>query len=102
MVKKAASAQSGRSYFAWTDQLEEQLIDSLVDLAANNGIENGSFKVGAYNQLEDMMTVKAPSSGIKAYPHIKSRLKVVKSRFQATNYARVRVDGAGMMSRNAL
>ncbi|CAN1825039.1 hypothetical protein LINPERHAP1_LOCUS31007 [Linum perenne] len=45
MVTKKVSRESGRSYFAWTSELEEQLIDCIVDMAAKTSIKNGAFKV---------------------------------------------------------
>ncbi|CAN1132828.1 hypothetical protein LINPERPRIM_LOCUS30301 [Linum perenne] len=55
----------------------------LVDLAANKGVVNGNFKVGAYTKLEKMMEERVFGCGVLAYPHIKSRLKILKSKFVA-------------------
>ncbi|CAN0845750.1 hypothetical protein LINGRAHAP2_LOCUS4192 [Linum grandiflorum] len=79
---------SARGYFAWNSSLENFLIECLVELAVQNHVKNGVFKGGAYKELENMMEVKAPGCEVKAYPHIKSRLKVLKTKFQAYQQCR--------------
>ncbi|CAN1133050.1 hypothetical protein LINPERPRIM_LOCUS30436 [Linum perenne] len=58
----------------------------MTELAA--GVANGIFKGGAYKELERMMEVRANGCGVKAYPHIKSRMKLLKQNFQAYQQCR--------------
>ncbi|CAN1773717.1 hypothetical protein LINPERHAP1_LOCUS12626, partial [Linum perenne] len=73
----------GRGYFSWNTTLENHLIQCMVEMARDNHVENGSFKGGAYKELEKMMEVRSPECGVQAHPHIKSKLKLIKQRFQA-------------------
>uniref|UniRef100_A0A803P5U9 Myb/SANT-like domain-containing protein n=1 Tax=Cannabis sativa TaxID=3483 RepID=A0A803P5U9_CANSA len=45
--------------------------------------DNGTFKPGYLQQLEKMMNDRIPNSGIKAQPHIDSRLKILKRQYTA-------------------
>ena len=83
MSKKRSRKEAGRAYFAWNPTLENHLIQSMVELANDNHIQNGSFKGGAFKELEKLMEQKSPGCGILAYPNIKSKLKIIKQRFQA-------------------
>ncbi|CAN1186918.1 hypothetical protein LINPERPRIM_LOCUS10046 [Linum perenne] len=60
----------------------------MTELAANNGVVDGIFKGGAYKELERMMEVRANGCGVKAYPHIKSKMKLLKQNFQAYQQCR--------------
>lgn len=63
----------------WTPLEDEALVSCMVDLF-NTGTHNGEsgFKSGYLGELEQLLKQKIPSSGIKARPHIESRLKTLK------------------------
>ncbi|CAL9019553.1 unnamed protein product [Prunus brigantina] len=44
---------------------------------------DSSFKNGYLNKLETMLKVKLPNSGLKASPHIESRVKTLKGKYGA-------------------
>ncbi|CAN1286618.1 hypothetical protein LINPERPRIM_LOCUS19362 [Linum perenne] len=82
-MSKRGRDNVGRGYFSWNTTLENHLIQCMVEMARDNHVENGSFKGGAYKELEKMMEVRSPGCGVQAHPHIKSKLKLIKQRFQA-------------------
>ncbi|CAN1761512.1 hypothetical protein LINPERHAP1_LOCUS7928 [Linum perenne] len=88
VTSKKRKNDGGRGYFPWNLTLENHLIDCMTELAANNGVVDGIFKGGAYKELERMMEVRANGCGVKAYPHIKSKMKLLKQNFQAYQQCR--------------
>ena len=68
----------------WSPQEDSKLVECLVELAATPWkCENGTFKPGYTKQLERMNNEKLPSCGLKASPHIESRVKVLKKHYFA-------------------
>ncbi|OWM84084.1 hypothetical protein CDL15_Pgr009331 [Punica granatum] len=63
----------------WTPLEDEALVSCMVDLF-NSGTHNGEsgFKSGYLRELEKLLKRKMPNAGIKARPHIESRLKTLK------------------------
>ncbi|CAN1160541.1 hypothetical protein LINPERHAP2_LOCUS23374 [Linum perenne] len=66
----------------------------MQDMAKQQQVENGQFKAGAFKEIEKMMEVLLVGHGIKASPHIKSRIKVLKKQFQIVQELRG-LSGAG-------
>ena len=68
----------------WTPQEDAKLVECLVELATTTWkCENGTFKSGYAKQLEKMIDEKLPRCGLKATPHIESRVKMLKKHYFA-------------------
>lgn len=66
----------------WKYEEDAKLVEALLDMV-NLGLykaEDG-FKLGYLNYVEDKMKVSLPNSGLKAKPHIESRIKTLKRDF---------------------
>ncbi|CAN0826740.1 hypothetical protein LINGRAHAP2_LOCUS778 [Linum grandiflorum] len=59
-MTKRKKDEGGRGYYSWSAVLENYLIESMVELAKGNHIGNGSFKGGAFKELETLMELKSP------------------------------------------
>ncbi|XP_062003816.1 uncharacterized protein LOC133721263 isoform X1 [Rosa rugosa] len=67
----------------WTREEESALLGILEDLVAkNHRHDNGTFKSGALNQVENALHNLFPESGLKAKPHIESKMKILKKQFR--------------------
>ncbi|KAK3212562.1 hypothetical protein Dsin_017268 [Dipteronia sinensis] len=69
----------------WTSVEDSKLVECLVDLT-NCGkwkADNGTFKPGFLQQIEKMMSDKIPGCGLRAQPHIDSRIKLLKKQYHA-------------------
>ncbi|KAI9084092.1 hypothetical protein K1719_033948 [Acacia pycnantha] len=67
----------------WTPEEEKVLVDCLVSLKVDHKfIADNGFKSGFANALQSMMEEKLPGCGIKACPHITSRIKTLKKLWQ--------------------
>ncbi|KAL9254693.1 hypothetical protein AKJ16_DCAP19507 [Drosera capensis] len=67
----------GKNKRMWTNEEEAALVDALYEMAPTWRVENG-FKVGCYAQFEKLLDEKLPGYGLKADPHIKSKVKMLK------------------------
>lgn len=72
-----------RAFHTWSHDEDKLLVDCLVTLRTEQKYmaENG-FKNGHAQALEAMMEQKAPNCGLKAYPHIVSRIRTLKQSWQ--------------------
>ena len=72
----------GQNKRNWSEQEDLKLIEVMLDLhnmgtyTADNG-----FKSGYFNALEKTLATSLPESGLKADPHIRSRVKTLKTHF---------------------
>ncbi|OAY69002.1 hypothetical protein ACMD2_25538 [Ananas comosus] len=69
----------------WTKEEDDKLIECLLGLT-NSGhwrADNGNFRCGFLQQLEKLMSEKLPGCGLKARPHITSRIKLWKRQYNA-------------------
>ncbi|KAL8476256.1 hypothetical protein ACS0TY_028792 [Phlomoides rotata] len=72
----------GKNKRKWKYDEDAKLIEALLDMInfgaykANNG-----FKPGHLNYVEEKLKVSLPNSGLKAKPHIESRIKTLKKDF---------------------
>ncbi|KAI9078320.1 hypothetical protein K1719_039696 [Acacia pycnantha] len=67
----------------WTPEEDKVLVDCLVSLKVDHKfIADNGFKSGFANALQSMMEEKLPRCGIKACPHITSRIKTLKKLWQ--------------------
>lgn len=69
----------------WTRDEDAKLVDCLLELAACKKWtgDNGTFKSGYAKQLEQWLHQKMPGCGLKASPHIESRVKHLKKQYGA-------------------
>ncbi|KAJ9678012.1 hypothetical protein PVL29_022789 [Vitis rotundifolia] len=74
----------GRNKRVWTPSEDEKLVECFVELCVSGKIKcDSGFKPGAFLQVEKMLEEKLPNSGLKASPHIESRVKTLKKQFNA-------------------
>lgn len=72
----------GRNKRKWNDFQDSKLVEALLDMV-NIGAykaDNG-FKPGYLTFIEENLQVSLPNSGLKAKPHIESRIKTMKKDF---------------------
>lgn len=68
----------------WTSKEDAKLIECLMELAhKGQRCDNGTFKIGYQVKVEEMMEHKLPGCGIKASPHIDSRVKLLRRQYTA-------------------
>ncbi|XP_017225252.1 uncharacterized protein At2g29880-like [Daucus carota subsp. sativus] len=95
---------AGRNKRKWSEEEDEKLVESLIELV-NNGAykaDNG-FKPGYLGFLENSLSVKLPTSGLKGKPHIESRIKTLKKDFNMVYDLRYgSTSGFGWNSENQL
>ncbi|WRX07824.1 Myb/SANT-like domain - like 1 [Theobroma cacao] len=75
---------SKRSTHQWTPIENGVLIDCCIDLVNEGswGRDNGTFKPGYLQQLEQWMKERIPNCNIKAIPHIYSRMRLLKTQYR--------------------
>nr|KAJ0227589.1 hypothetical protein LSAT_V11C100036250 [Lactuca sativa] len=74
---------AGRNRHTWTTKEDAKLIEALLELhvsGKNDGADN-RFKPGYLKAVQQLLDVSLPNSGLKAEPHIKSRMKTWKTHF---------------------
>ncbi|PON69808.1 Myb/SANT-like domain containing protein [Parasponia andersonii] len=79
------STSVGGKKHQWTALEDSKLVECLLDIT-NSGkwkANNGTFKHGYLQQLEKLLNEKIPRCGLKAQPHIDSRIKILKKQFHA-------------------
>ncbi|KAL4590011.1 hypothetical protein LXL04_002929 [Taraxacum kok-saghyz] len=77
----------GKNKRKWNDIEDEKLVEAMVDIL-NSGSHFKSdigFKPGFFGAVETRLAVSLPNSGIKAKPHIESRIKTLKSDWSAVH-----------------
>lgn len=85
MEESSASANGrGRNKRFWTTDEDKVLVSALSELATDPHwkCENG-FRNGYMVRLEEVIGKALPGCGLKAMPHIDSRLKTLVSKFRA-------------------
>ncbi|CAL5084395.1 unnamed protein product [Urochloa decumbens] len=73
----------GRNKRKWTAEEDEELVKALCEVSADPRykVEGGGFK-NCYSQgIQSILVQKLPGRGIKASPHVDSRLKVMKRKY---------------------
>ncbi|KAK9112262.1 hypothetical protein Scep_019781 [Stephania cephalantha] len=71
---------------AWTHTEKATLVHAMYEMVGLGvyKCDNG-FKPGYLNHLEEMLKISCPTSGIKAKPHIESKVKVMKKHWSIVN-----------------
>ena len=70
------------SRWAWTKDEEEAMFNILDAVVANGGrADNDTFKSGSYKYIENELEKLLPGSGLKAYPHIDSKIRIWKKSY---------------------
>jgi len=78
--------RKGKNKRFWTKEEEWALIHSLLELRADPQYKaEGGFKTGYLVKLESMMNAKYPGSGLKANPHIDSKTKWFRDKYNVLN-----------------
>ena len=68
---------------AWTKEEEEKMLNILDALVANSSrADNGTFKYGSYKYIENELEKLQPGCGLKAYPHIDSKIRIWKKNYR--------------------
>ncbi|KAJ8420120.1 hypothetical protein Cgig2_033724 [Carnegiea gigantea] len=81
-VSQSSQIGKGRNKRFWTKEEEWALVHGLLELSADPQWKTeGNFKGGYLVKLEKMMTAKCPGSGLKAYPHIDSKTKWFRDKY---------------------
>ncbi|GJT57963.1 hypothetical protein Tco_0993017 [Tanacetum coccineum] len=82
MVDAAKVKAQVRNKRTWTAEEDQKLIEALMVLHASGkyGAENG-FKPGYNQAVQNLLDISIPNSGLKADPHIKSKLKTWRTKF---------------------
>ncbi|KAF7143945.1 hypothetical protein RHSIM_Rhsim05G0015700 [Rhododendron simsii] len=62
----------------WNDEEDRELIYALHDLVNKGDKRDNGFKAGSLTVIEEVLHEKLPGHGIKAKPHIESRIKTLK------------------------
>ncbi|XP_057535251.1 uncharacterized protein LOC130813435 [Amaranthus tricolor] len=84
MMNVGQFVQSGRgkNKRSWNKSEEECLINGLLEMSADPSWKaDGSFKGGYKNKLEEKLNEKFPECGLKVIPHIESKIKWFKDKY---------------------
>ncbi|KAL2904839.1 Oligoendopeptidase F chromosomal [Bienertia sinuspersici] len=82
MLVKFLKEEVERINVSWTKAEEKVLIDGLLEISnALSWKANGSFSSGFRNILEEKLNEKFPGCGLKANPHIESKIKWFKDKY---------------------
>nr|KAJ0224463.1 hypothetical protein LSAT_V11C100049910 [Lactuca sativa] len=74
---------AGRNKHTWITEEDAKLIEVFLELNVSGkygGADNG-FKHGYLKAVQQLLDIRLPNSGLKAEPHIKSRMKTWKNHF---------------------
>ncbi|KAI8548481.1 hypothetical protein RHMOL_Rhmol07G0277000 [Rhododendron molle] len=67
-----------KTHRKWNDEEDRELIYALHDLVNKGDKRDNGFKAGSLTVIEGVLHEKLPGHGIKAKPHIESRIKTLK------------------------
>ena len=73
---------SKRSTRQWTSTEDAILVNCLLELVNQGCSKDNGFRASYLQQLEKWMAEKIPNCGIKGDPHIKSRMKTLKTQYR--------------------
>ncbi|KAK0571244.1 hypothetical protein LWI29_013056 [Acer saccharum] len=79
----------------WTKEEEETILSIMDEIVANGGrADCGSFKAGTLKIIESRLTNILPNCGLKASPHIESKVKTWKKDYRVV-YDMINTSGFG-------
>ncbi|KAK9056344.1 hypothetical protein SSX86_027434 [Deinandra increscens subsp. villosa] len=75
----------GKNKRKWNENEDEKLVAAMLDVlnSGSNYKSDNGFKPGFFNAVEQQLAISLPGAGIKAKPHIESRVKTMKSDWSA-------------------
>ncbi|KAI9196482.1 hypothetical protein LWI28_024345 [Acer negundo] len=80
----------------WTKEEEEALLDILDEIVVNGGhADRGSFKAGTLKNIKLRLATILPNCGLRATPHIESKLKTRKKKQYGVIYDMINTIGFG-------
>ncbi|CAN0860148.1 hypothetical protein LINGRAHAP2_LOCUS7862 [Linum grandiflorum] len=74
--------------------MDDCLIDIMLEMVKNNQYQNGTFRPGTYKEMERQLNLLEPECGVRVDPHIQSRLKTLKKKYNGVKELRS-LSGAG-------
>ncbi|KAD6119782.1 hypothetical protein E3N88_11053 [Mikania micrantha] len=77
----------GKNKKKWNEKEDEKLVAAMLDVlnSGSNYKSDNGFKPGFFNAVEQQLAISLPNAGIKAKPHIESRIKTMKSDWSAVH-----------------
>ncbi|XVF56507.1 hypothetical protein PTKIN_Ptkin06aG0126700 [Pterospermum kingtungense] len=83
--RRKQNAERTKTYHQWTKEEDATLVECLRVSVEDRKwkADNRTFRTGYLIQLEKMMETRLPQSKLKAEPHIESRVKTLKSQYNA-------------------
>ena len=85
IMEESSQSSLNNKKYQWTKEEDKKLMECLLELAACRKWtgDNGTFKPRYTKQLERWLHQKMPGCGLKASPHIESRVKFLKKQYCA-------------------
>ena len=81
-ISQGSQSGRGKNKRFWTKDEEWALVNGLLELSADPVWKaEGNFKSGYQVKLESMLNEKFPTCGLKAYPHIDSKTKWFRDKY---------------------
>lgn len=77
----------GKNKRKWSESEDDKLVEAMLDVL-NSGSQykaDNGFKPGFTLAVEKQLAISLPDAGIKAKPHIESRIKTLKSDWSAVH-----------------
>ncbi|KAK9062064.1 hypothetical protein SSX86_019249 [Deinandra increscens subsp. villosa] len=77
----------GKNKRKWNETEDEKLVAAMLDVlnSGSNYKSDNGFKPGFFNAVEKQLAISLPEAGIKAKPHIESRVRTMKSDWSAVH-----------------
>ncbi|CAN0904776.1 hypothetical protein LINGRAHAP2_LOCUS23295 [Linum grandiflorum] len=68
--------------------MNDCLIDIMLEMVKNNQYQNGTFRPGTYKEIERQLNSLESECGVRVDPHIQSRLKTLKKKYNGVKELR--------------
>ncbi|KAH7665638.1 Myb/SANT-like domain-containing protein [Dioscorea alata] len=82
LTSQASVKTNKRNNHQWTPSEDKILIECCLELVNQGWRADNGFKIGYLSQLQKWMVEKIPNCKIMGDPHIKSRMRILKSQFR--------------------
>ncbi|KAK1403027.1 hypothetical protein POM88_002632 [Heracleum sosnowskyi] len=87
----------GQNKRNWSVEEDRALIETLQEVAIDTNWKNEKrWRDGYLVRVEKLMALKVPMAGLKSNPHIESRWKYLKRKYNVVADMRVVLDSAGL------